>query len=196
MTHRSTSAFPGLALAGLLLAGPALAEGTFPGDLSTFDQRRLERFGTARQEAVAAARAGGKPAEVAVLNEVLKGEAVSLPPQRMAGEWRCRTLKLGGTPPLTIYADFKCRITDDAEGLRLDKLTGSQRTGGIFYDLGEKRLGYAGAEAWAAERPLRYGLDMQRDQVGYLVPLSADRMRLELPLPLRESRFDILELRR
>jgi hypothetical protein len=114
----------------------------------------------------------------------------------MAGEWRCRVLKLGGQTALAVYADFKCRITDDAEGLRLEKLTGSQRTAGTFYDIGGKRLGYAGAEAWAQERPLRYGMDLQRDQVGYLVPVSAERMRLEMPLPLRESQFDILELRR
>lgn len=192
MTHRSLW----LALAGMLVVGPALAEGSFPNDLSDFDQGRLDRFDAARREAIAAVRARGKPADVAVLNQVLKGEASSLPPARMAGDWRCRILKLGGTPPLTVYADFKCRIIDDAEGLRLEKLTGSQRTNGLFYDIEGRRLGYAGAEAWGAERPLRYGQDMQRDQVGYLVPVSAERMRLELPLPLRESRFDILELRR
>jgi hypothetical protein len=196
MTHAVTLRSLVLALAGLWLATPALAEGSFPNDLSAFDQRRLERFSSIRQEAVAAARAGGKPDDVAVLNQVLKGQGASLPPVRLAGDWRCRVLKLGGNPALVVYADFKCRITDDAAGLRLDKLTGSQRTSGVFYDVGGKRLGYAGAEAWADEKPLRYGLDLQRDQVGYLVPISADRMRLELPLPLRESRFDILELRR
>jgi hypothetical protein len=193
MTHHSLW----LALAGMLMAAPALAEGSFPKDLSAFDQVRLDRFEDTRRQAISAARAGGKAADIAVLNQVLKGEAMaSLPPARMAGEWRCRVLKLGGTPPLVIYADFKCRIIDDDEGLRLEKITGSQRTSGIFYDIGTRRLGYAGAEAWGNERPLRYGQDLQRDQVGYLVPVSADRMRLEMPLPMRESRFDILELRR
>lgn len=192
MTHRSLW----LALAGMLVVGPALAEGSFPNDLSAFDQGRLERFDTVRREAIAAARARGKPADVAVLNQVLKGQAAAVPVARMTGEWRCRILKLGGTPPLVVYADFKCRITDDVEGLRLEKVTGSQRTSGLFYDIEGRRLGYAGAEAWGNERPLQYGQDMQRDQVGYLVPLSAERMRLELPLPMRESRFDILELRR
>ncbi|MCG7360640.1 DUF4893 domain-containing protein [Roseomonas sp. ACRSG] len=192
MTHRSLW----LALAGMLVVGPALADGSFPNDLSAFDQGRLERFDTVRREAIAAARARGKPADVAVLNQVMKGQAAALPAARMVGEWRCRILKLGGTPPLVVYADFKCRIADDTEGLRLEKITGSQRTSGLFYDIEGRRLGYAGAEAWGNERPLQYGQDMQRDQVGYLVPLSADRMRLELPLPMRESRFDILELRR
>jgi hypothetical protein len=192
MTHRT----PWLAVAAIMVAAPALAEGSFPNDLSPFDQRRLERFDAARAEAIAAARAGGKPADVAVLNGVLRGGAVTLAPAQMAGEWRCRTLKLGGNLPLTVYADFKCRITDDGAGLRLEKLTGSQRTAGTFYDTAGKRLGYAGAEAWGEEKPLRYGLDLQRDQVGYLVPVAPDRLRLELPLPMRESRFDILELRR
>ncbi|QTI78792.1 DUF4893 domain-containing protein [Roseomonas marmotae] len=192
MTHRPFW----LALAAMLVAAPALADGRFPNDLTEFDQQRLERFDSARREAIAAARAGGTPADVAELAEVLKGQAVEMAPARMAGEWRCRALKLGGRPPLVIYRDFKCRITDDEEGLRLEKLTGSQRTSGIFYDIGGARLGYAGAEAWGEEKPLRYNMDLSRDQVGYLIPLAEDRMRLELPLPLYESRFDILELRR
>ena len=79
----------------------------------------------------------------------------------------------------------------------LEKLTGSQRTGGTFYDLAdETRLGYAGAGWVAGEAPMRYGTDPERNQVGYLVVLGPERMRLELPLPQFESKFDILELRR
>ncbi|MFC3125084.1 DUF4893 domain-containing protein [Pseudoroseomonas globiformis] len=186
-------------LAGLLvlLSAAALADGTFPSGLKPADRERLQSFDEVRAATIAAARAGGAAADRAVLDRVLEGEAAALPPGGMAGNWRCRTLKLGGKPVLVVYAEFRCRITDDAAGLRLEKLTGSQRTSGTLYDLGEARLGYAGAEAWGAdEAPRRYGQDPARDQVGYLVPVSQGRMRLELPLPRQESRFDILALQR
>lgn len=185
------------ALAVLLaLALPAAATGTFPNGLSEDDQTRLERFEEVRDSALAAAREKGEPVDVAELEKIVEGEAVELAPAGMAGQWRCRTIKLDGLLPLVVYRDFECRITDDAAGLRLEKLTGSQRTSGTFYDIGEARLGYAGAVAMGDEGPRRYGEDPGHDQVGYLVPVSPDRMRLELPLPHRESRFDILELRR
>lgn len=190
-----------VALAAMLVVAtaalPARADGTFPTSLATEDQQRLEAFETARAEAIAEARAGGSPEDVSVLDEVLSGEPTTMEPAEMAGIWRCRTIKLGGLLPLTIYRDFKCRITDDGAGLRLEKLSGSQRTGGTFYDLADEiRLGYAGAGWVAGEAPMRYGTDPERNQVGYLVVLGPERMRLELPLPQFESKFDILELRR
>lgn len=193
------SAKPVVLLAALaVVAATALAgaTGIFPTDLSAADKDRLAKFDEARTSAIEMARKGGDPADVAVLEKVLEGDAIEIAPADMAGDWRCRTLKLGGLLPLTVYGDFKCRITDDAAGLRLEKLTGSQRTTGTFYDLGEARLGYAGAGHYADERPRNYGDDPERDQVGYLIPISAERMRLEFPLPRYESHFDILELRR
>jgi type II secretory pathway pseudopilin PulG len=185
------------ALAVVATTALAIATGVFPTDLSAADQERLAKFAETRASAIEEARTGGAPAYVTVLEKVLEGEATQIVPAAMAGEWRCRTLKLGGdAPPLVVYGDFKCRITDDASGLRLQKLTGSQRTAGTFYDLGEARLGYAGAGHYADEQPRNYGDDPQRDQVGYLIPISAERMRLEFPLPRYESHFDILELRR
>jgi hypothetical protein len=190
-----------VALAAMLAVAtaalPARADGTFPTNLATEDQQRLEAFETARAQAIAEARAGGSPEDVSVLDEVLSGRPTTMTPAEMAGIWRCRTIKLGGLLPLTIYRDFKCRITDDGAGLRLEKLSGSQRTGGTFYDLAdETRLGYAGAGWVAGEAPMRYGTDPERNQVGYLVVLGPERMRLELPLPQVESKFDILDLRR
>jgi hypothetical protein len=181
----------------LLASGTAHATGRFPDELAIADQQRLRDYAELRTAAIREARDSGSPKDVAELDAVLAGSAVTLAPAAMAGEWRCRVIKLGGMLPLTIYRDFRCRISDDAAGLRLEKLTGSQRTSGIFYDLGEARMGFAGAEAWGiGDRLRKYGENPERDQVGYLVPISAKRMRLELPLPRQESRFDILELRR
>ncbi|WP_159992778.1 DUF4893 domain-containing protein [Roseomonas sp. 18066] len=175
---------------------PALADGRFPTGLTPIDQARLARFETSRQAAVGIARTGGDPADIAVLDQVLQGEVAAQAPAALAGDWRCRLIKLGGILPLTIYGDFRCRITDDAAGLRIQKISGSQRLAGTLFDTGSARLGYAGAGVAGAGQPPRYGAEQESNQVGYLVPLGPQRLRLEMPAPARESDFDILELRR
>jgi hypothetical protein len=61
---------------------------------------------------------------------------------------------------------------------------------GASYVIGEKPHAYSGngAEAGAAATP--------DDQIGLLSPLADGRARLELPYPLQESTFDVIELRR
>lgn len=72
------------------------------------------------------------------------------------GDWRCRTLKLGKSAGLVVYGWFRCRIVDDGAGWRLDKLNGSQRVSGRFYDDGDTRMILAGALSFAEEpgRPM------------------------------------------
>jgi len=178
------------------LATTAMADGRFPTGLDPADQRRLQAFDDARAKAIAEARAKGSSEDVAELDRVLAGDPVPVVPAEIEGIWRCRTIKLGGMLPLVIYSDFRCRITDDSAGLGLTKLSGSQRTGGLFYDISETRLGYAGAGWIGGDERAYYGRDGADNQVGYLVRVGPDRMRLELPLPHLESDFDILELRR
>jgi len=183
-------------LAVTLTAGAALAEGSFPNTLSDADRQGLEAFADTRAQAIETARAKGEAADVAQLERALQGEATALAPAAMAGDWRCRSIQFSQYLAVIAYAEFRCRITDDTAGLRLEKLTGSQRTSGTFYDIGETRLGYAGAEAWGDnEQPYRYGQDPERDQVGYLVPVSSRHLRLEL-LDRGGRSFSILDLRR
>ncbi|PHK93590.1 DUF4893 domain-containing protein, partial [Pseudoroseomonas rhizosphaerae] len=121
---------PRLALAaGLLLAAlPARADGPFPDMLDATGRARLQAFDETRAAAIEAARRGGASIDVAVLERVLEGEAQAQAPAVLAGEWQCRTLKLGSPIPLTVHGWFRCRIADDAAGLRLEKLGGLQRT--------------------------------------------------------------------
>lgn len=183
-------------LAVTLTAGAALAEGSFPNTLSDTDRQGLEAFADTRARAIETARAKGDAADVAQLERALQGEATALSPADMAGDWRCRSIQFSQYLAVVAYAEFRCRITDDSAGLRLEKLTGSQRTSGTFYDIGETRLGYAGAEAWGDnEQPYRYGQDPERNQVGYLVPVSGRHLRLEL-LDRGGRSFSILDLRR
>ena len=185
----------GAMLAAVAPLQPAAAEGRFPQQLSEADQARLRDFAAIRGAAIASAQQGD-PAEVVGLEALLKPEPVQLPAAVLAGEWRCRVLLLGGTLPLTVYTDFRCRITDDAAGLRLQKLTGSQRTAGTFYDIGEARLGYAGAVTMNDDPPLRYGQQPENDQVGYLVPINPHWLRLEIPSALQDGQLQIIEFRR
>lgn len=183
-------------LALALAAGTARADGTFPNNLNAADRQGLKNFDALRAQAIEIARAKGDAADLRHMERALEGGATNLPASTLAGNWRCRSIQFGGSLAIVAYGEFRCRITDGPEGLRLEKLTGSQRTSGTFYDLGEARLGYAGAEAWGdGERPYRYDQDPERNQVGYLVPVSANHLRLEL-LTWGGTSFAILDLRR
>ena len=192
-------ALPLLAGAALLMTASAWADGPFPGSLSQADQQALAQHDTRIEQFVHNARQHADAADQAVLARLFQGKAVEVAPGKVAGDWRCRSIQMSQTPdlPVVVYRDFRCRITDDGAGLRLTKLTGSQRTAGTFYDVGAHRLGYAGALALGEDkRAPRYGQQPERDQVGYLVPLSATHLRLELQQASRPGAFEILELRR
>jgi hypothetical protein len=194
MSFRRLALLATVALA--VTAGTARADGTFPNNLSPTDRQGLENFASIRARAIDTARAEADAADLRHMDRALEGEAAALSPASMAGNWRCRSIQFGGGLALIAYSEFRCRITDDAAGLRLEKLTGSQRTSGTFYDIGETRLGYAGAAAWGDnEQPYRYGQDAERNQIGYLVPVSANHLRLEL-LDGGGTTFSILDLRR
>ena len=188
-----------VACASVFAAAPASADGAFPKMLSEVDRQRLDEYQDVRRITLDYVRKHGSAADVKLVDGVMAGEAAKLAPAKMAGDWRCRVIKLSQKPdlPIIAYSDFKCRITDDGAGLSLQKLTGSQRTNGTFYDTNDKKLAYVGALSLGdTKRVTRYGENQESNDVGYLIPLSAKRMRLELPSPMVESDFDVLELRR
>jgi len=183
----------------LATAGVAWAHGPYPDMLVTADRDRMQRYAPLRDDIIEYVQEHASRDELPVLNEVLYGSAIDIAPAALAGVWYCRTLKLSRNPELAliVYGDFACLVTDDHEGLRLQKLTGSQRTNGTFYDIGETRRAYVGALTLGDESGMvDYGDLPDRNQVGYLYVLSPDRMRLELPAPHYESDFDILFLHR
>lgn len=184
------------ALLALCLAGPAWGDGAIVRILTPQDQDRLARLDATRAAALAEARARGAPGDVAVLDRVLSGRLISVREPDLTGEWRCRTLKLGKTAGLVVYGWFRCRIVDDGAGWRLDKLTGSQRVSGRFYDDGETRMTFVGALSFGDEPRAAYGQPGARNQAGVAVRPGRDRLRLEFPEPEFESAFDILDLER
>ena len=185
------------ALAALfaLSAGSALADGVVQKLMTPADKERLEKYGETRKTALEEAR-DGDAAEVAELDALLAKPLLSLPDFDLGGEWRCRTIKAGGLSPLVVYGWFKCRVSDDGSGWKLEKTSGSQRTTGRFYDDGEKRLIYLGSFSIAAETPKPYGSGPESDQVGYAFRTGPAEWRIEFPAPQYESKLDILEFRR
>lgn len=178
-------------------AGAAHADGALASKLSAADKQRLAGFEASLSQALAEARAGGTAADKAVLEDALAGKRLPLAEGFDAtGSWRCRTLKVGGTLPLTVYPWFKCRISDDGAGWMLEKLTGSQRTKGYFYTEAADRLVYLGAGHVAGENPRRYGENPQEDQVAYVERRAPNRIILMFPAPHYESKLDILVLER
>lgn len=178
------------------LAGPARADGAIVRLLTAQDRDRLARVDATRSAALADARARGAPADVAVLEGVMSGRLLSVRSADLTGDWRCRTLKLGKSAGLVAYGWFRCRIVDDGAGWRLDKLTGSQRISGRFYDDGETRMIFAGALSFGDEPRAAYGRPGARNQVGVAVRPGPDRLRLEFPEPEFESAFDVMDLER
>ncbi|MCB1424633.1 MAG: DUF4893 domain-containing protein [Zhengella sp.] len=194
MTRAAIASVVLMALAGS--AGPANATGGIESLITDIDRQRLAAFDETRTRAIAVARARGAPADIAQLDEILDGDPVSFSGADLTGNWQCRITKLDGPAALVTYSWFRCRITESGAGLYLEKLTGSQRVTGHFFDDGDKRLIFLGAGHYSYEEPLPYPQNNERDEVAFAFLLDDGRLRLEFPAPHLESRFDIMELRR
>jgi len=177
--------------------GLARADGVLDKLITPFDKDRLAKFDATATAALAEARAGGSKEDVAVLDAALSGKPLPVAEGYDAsGNWKCRTIKAGGTLPLTVYPWFACRISDDGAGWFLEKLTGSQRTTGRFYTLSATRLAYLGAGYVNGEKPRKYGQDPKENQVAIAEQRGPNKLLLMFPAPQYESKLDILLLER
>lgn len=180
----------------LFSLAPAAADGEVDRLITPADRMRLKTYAETRQAAVAEARKGGTADELATFEAILARPLKSFSGFDMTGPWQCRTIKVGGLLPLVVYDWFKCRVGDDGSGWRLEKISGSQRTTGRFFDDGDKRLIYLGSQYVAGEPARPYGSGPESDQVGYAFRTGAKEWRIEFPAPYYESKLDILEFRR
>jgi len=180
------------AIVGIL---PAFATGEIVSLITPADRKRLDEYGQTRQAALAEARRGA-PADVAILDALVAKRMVSFANFDMTGNWQCRTIKAGGLSELVVYGWFKCRVIDNGAGWMLEKLSGSQRTAGRFFDDGDKRLIYLGSGFVAGEKIKPYGGGPETDQVGYAFRTGPQEWRIEFPAPYYESKLDILEFKR
>lgn len=180
---------------GICATLPALADGEIQKLITPADKARLDKYDETRKAALAEAKAGN-PADVKQLDALLTKPLVSFSDKNLTGNWKCRTIKAGGLSPLVIYGWFKCKVTDDGSGWRLEKVSGSQRTKGRFFDNSEKRAIYLGS-AYVNNDPAKpYGSGPQSDQVGYAFRTDASEWRIEFPAPYYESKLDIVEFKR
>lgn len=185
-----------LAALGLLcLVLPARADGEVQKIITPADKVRLDKYGETRKAALAEAKAGD-PCEVSQLDALLAKPIVAFSDKDLSGNWQCRTIKVGLTGPLVIYGWFKCKVTDDGSGWQLEKVSGSQRTKGRFFDDSEKRAIYLGSGYVNDNKPKPYGSGPESDQVGYAFRTSANEWRIEFPAPYYESKLDIIEFKR
>jgi len=187
-----------LAVVAALIATNAVAQ-----EIRQQEQARLNRFERVAGTAILEAMARGSKGDVAALATALSGTPQVAFDPSLRGEWRCRTIKLGGNPALVVYSNFKCRMTLDNTGVVFEKLSGSQRTQGRI-EMRNGRAVYLGVGFVAAETPQAYGdLAADFEGSGTITPdvavferVSETRARLMFPAPINESDFDILVLTR
>ena len=162
------------------------------------DRERLRGWHKAWDEALPSAR------EVAAA--AIDADTLLFDPDRAlpdaaipAGNYRCRTFKLGaaGTAmrDFTAYPAFDCVVAKEGDVDRFNQVNGVQRPVGLLFRESQSRSIFLGTLILGDEKsPLRYGLDHQRDMIGYVERIGDKRWRLVLPYPRFESKLDIIEL--
>jgi len=171
---------------------------------SRFDQQRLSRIDEARSKALSEAERGASAHDLSVIHAILDPAPRRVSVSSLLGNWRCRTIKLGGITPDVIYSWFRCRISMKGGGPYLEKLTGSQFTNGYLYPKGDGSFVYLGASSVIGEPRHAYSGNgatagapvTPDDQIGLLSVIGPGHARVEFPYPLQESTMDVLELRR
>lgn len=163
------------------------------------DRERLREWRSAWLTALAQARADGAGATLAADPALYAFDAASPGPLPPAGEYRCRTIKLGakgrGGLRFVAYPFFRCRVSVREGSVSLEKLTGSQRGVGIIYPHDPARAVFLGTMALGDERgAVRYGRDASRDMAGWVERIAPARWRIALPYPAFESTLDLLDL--
>ena len=164
------------------------------------DRRRLRLWREAFVEALEQAHAGGHGAEIEREGALLDPDSAIAGATLPAGEYRCRTLKLGsrGDDGLTYvpYEQFRCRVAPGADGLmHFTKLTGSQRPVGRLFPEHDRRQIFLGTIQLGDERrALGYGRDADRNMAGAVERIGERRWRIVFPYPHYESVLDVIEL--
>ncbi len=163
------------------------------------DLRRMRTWREAFVEGLTQAQGSGNMAPITAEGALLEPDAALDGAEIPAGNYRCRTLKLGTAGgrglAFVAYPSFDCRIALGGGAITLEKLTGSQRPFGRLYPGGTRRQIFLGTLVLGDEsRPLGYGRDASRDMVGAVERVGPQRWRLVMPYPRFESTLDVMEL--
>jgi len=173
--------------------------------ITEFDRDRLGRL----EEAVALGNeesyaASATIRERAALHKVIDAATVPVNDADLLGWWACRTIKVGGPVggPI-VYSWFDCKVSVRDGFLFFEKRSGSQRLSGRLYQDGAERRILLSAPTYNDDPQRSYSgpeggiTDPQKqDKIGVLSQLEDGRLRVVFPLPVLESTYDILELKR
>lgn len=168
---------------------------------SPADRERLREWRTAWTASLSVARATPEGADAIRADPALfDPDRVLADPLPPAGDYRCRTIKLGrrGTvgPGYVAYDWFRCRVGAGGPPMPFAKIDGSQRQTGLIYADTDARAVFLGALALGDEaRRMAYGRDRTRDVAGAVERIDRQRWRIVFPYPAFESTLDVLELR-
>lgn len=179
-------------------SGTVLAD--WRGLISSDDRGRYQRRDQAWKLALEQSRRQTGSGDLSALGDLLKPDAALNNASIAAGDYRCRTIKLGsqggqGGLGYVVYGWFACRVEQTSQGLKFSKVTGSQRPEGLLYPEDNKHMIFLGAMALAGEPSApRYRAVPERDIVSVLERIGPARWRLVTPWPARESNLDIIEL--
>ena len=171
------------------------------GPVTAVDRDRYQRLGAAWDLALGQARSQAGSGDLRGLGELIDPDAARPGVTPPAGNYRCRTVKLGRRVEgqglaYVAYPYFACSVELTPGGdLVLTKTTGSQRLRGLLYPESDRRLVYVGAQAWGDETTYpAYGQNRERDQVGVLERIGDARWRLSIPWPKQEAKLELLEI--
>lgn len=179
---------------------PETALRDWRGVITASDRDRYQRLDAAWTQALREASTLRGSGDLASLGDLIAPNAARDAVTPPVGAYRCRTVKLGSQSGrnglgYVVYGWFACRIEDTPNGLKLVKLTGSQRPSGLLFPEDDSRMVLLGSMALASEPPANsYGQRPNRDLVAVLERIGEARWRLVIPWPVNESRLDLIEL--
>ena len=181
-----------------LFAAPAVAPVNWMQVATRADRDRIHDWRDAFVKALGEAQTSNS-ADIAREGALLTADAALPNPAIPAGNYACRTIKLGSQRSeglaYVAYRPFKCRITSSRNGKTFDKLDGSQRPSGRLFAVEDRRQVFLGTLALGDEtRSIEYGRDAERDMAGIVERIGVNRWRLVLPYPRFESTLDVIEL--
>lgn len=173
--------------------------GTWRATATSQDQERIRGWYKSWQAALTDARAKGFGADIDREGVLLQPMAALPNPHLPAGDYRCRTIKVGaqGRSGLSYvaYGWFRCRVAPEQGLSSLTKISGSQRPVGLIFPDNLKRQIFLGTLELGDEKmAVNYGSDRMRDMAGLVERIGDNRWRLVLPAPAYESLLDVIEL--
>jgi hypothetical protein len=163
------------------------------------DRARLDSLTDAWAEALESVRGGGHAPAVAAAGALLDSRPAGDGAQPIAGNYRCRSLRLGTTDPdasaFIAYPAFRCRVRIEGGVTIFEKLNGSQRTAGVILPGTPVRSVLIGTEAMGNESGYpAYGSNAERDRIAAVERVGPDRWRLVFPRPSNGAIVEVMEL--